>query len=201
MSKFEVRGESQSLRHGNVTPSLEHHHSKWPSRKRVTDDKLSDHVETNLLVSDGLYHSHGNHVDESYYESQDKSPNWHFRGPDFNRNGTKYKHSHKNADEPPFSPESIQSICGLIILAAHCNSTYDPTGYYTSFADCTNYLTNVYQWGTWDDIYFAGNTTTCRFYYGLLAIGRPQVHCPHVGKTGGWVCIDHDYNSYYNQEY
>jgi len=102
MSKFEVRGESQSLRHGNVTPSLEHHHSKWPSRKRVTDDKLSDHVETNLLVSDGLYHSHGNHVDESYYESQDKSPNWHFRGPDFNRNGTKYKHSHKNADEPPF---------------------------------------------------------------------------------------------------
>jgi hypothetical protein len=106
-----------------------------------------------------------------------------------------------NANEPAYASSSIQSICGLILFAAHCNATYDPTGYYTSFADCTNYLTNVYQWGTWDDLYFLGNSTICRFYYGFLAIGRPAVHCPHAGKTGGGVCINHDYNSYYLTDY
>jgi|SRR5579872_294056 len=106
-----------------------------------------------------------------------------------------------NNNEPAFNPSSIELFCGLILFGANCNATYDPTGFYANFTDCTNYLTNVYPWGTWDDLYFLGNTTICRVYYAILAIGRPAVHCPSVGKTGGSICVNHDYASYYVKDY
>jgi len=92
-------------------------------------------------------------------------------------------------------------IMGLVqipgIPFTGCNSTWDPSGYYTDFNDCLNYMVNVIPFGSWDNIYFGGNSVACRTLHSLLAIGRPEQHCPHSGKTGGGKCINHDYQSYY----
>ena len=106
-----------------------------------------------------------------------------------------------NPISDPKSPAFIQQVCGIILGVANCISDKDPEGHYTDFADCINSFTNVYQGGTFDNIYFNGNTSVCRFYHSLLAIARPEHHCPHSGKTGGGKCITHTYQSYYDQNY
>jgi hypothetical protein len=104
----------------------------------------------------------------------------------------------------PLTPDTLataQQICYVIMNVANCNSTFDPLGYYTDIGDCINHFTNVYDWGTWDNIYFNGNTSICRVFHSFLAIGRPQVHCSHSGKTGGGKCIHHEYTSYFLQDF
>lgn len=49
--------------------------------------------------------------------------------------------------------------------------------------------------GSYDEIW--GNNTVCRTIHVILAKHDPIVHCPHVGPTGGGVCVDIDYNQYY----
>lgn len=103
--------------------------------------------------------------------------------------------------QSPRTPEFINTVCYLILNVANCNATYDPLGYYVDFPDCVQQF-NLYQWGSMDNVYFNGNTSICRFFHSLLAIGRPQVHCSHSGKTGGGnKCVSHDYSSYYAQDY
>lgn len=65
MTDLEVIGELQCLSHGDVSPSLEHHHSNGLAGEQVTNDKLSDDVQADLLVSDSLDDTDGNGVEES----------------------------------------------------------------------------------------------------------------------------------------
>ena len=65
MTQLEVTRERQGLSHGDVTPGLEHHHSDGLAGEQVTDDQLSDDVQTDLLVSDGLNDTNGDGVEES----------------------------------------------------------------------------------------------------------------------------------------
>jgi len=106
-----------------------------------------------------------------------------------------------NWQSPPGSQSQIDMFCSLIMDVAHCNSTNDTLGAYQNIAECQHYFTNVYRWGTWDDLYFNGNTSICRFYHTLLAIGRPSVHCSHAGKSGGGKCIDHVYETYFDHNF
>jgi hypothetical protein len=99
------------------------------------------------------------------------------------------------------TPELLGTICYLIMNVAKCNSTNDPEGYYTSSDDCYNHMANVYPYGTWDNLYFNGNCTSCRFFHALLSVGRPQVHCKHTGKTGGGKCLDHPYDGYFLEDF
>lgn len=102
--------------------------------------------------------------------------------------------------QSPRTPDFINTVCYLILSVANCNATYDPLGFYADFPDCVQHF-NLYQWGSMDNIYFNGNTSICRFFHSLLAIGRPQVHCSHSGRTGSNKCVSHDYSSYYAQDY
>jgi hypothetical protein len=106
-----------------------------------------------------------------------------------------------NRMSPPFDESQISTYCGLIVDIAHCNSTFDPTGFYTNLEDCKDHFRHVFRWGTWDDIWFNGNTSICRIYHSLLAVGRPEVHCPHAGRNGGGVCVDHLYATYFDSFY
>lgn len=65
VTELEVGDERQRLGHGDVTPGLEHHHRDRLSGKGVTNDELSDDVEADLLVRDGLDHADGDDVDVS----------------------------------------------------------------------------------------------------------------------------------------
>jgi len=81
-----------------------------------------------------------------------------------------------------------------------CNQTYDPTGYYTDFDDCFDYLMsdNVRK-TTWngqagnlpaDYDQGAGNTIVCRTFHLGMARYDPVIHCAHAGKNGGGFCTD-----------
>ena len=106
-----------------------------------------------------------------------------------------------NLGAAPHFPIDAATQCYIIMNQAGCNSTYDPEGYYVDFADCVNHFANIYRVGSWDNVYFDGNTSTCRLYHSILAIARPQMHCSHAGKTGGHKCVTHEYSSYYETSY
>jgi hypothetical protein len=101
-------------------------------------------------------------------------------------------------------PTFINFTCFLILSPqfGNCNATFDPEGHYTSMQDCINFMSsNSTPWGTWDNLYFGGNSVICRTFHSLLTIARPAVHCKHSGKTGGHVCIDHNYTTYFDQTF
>jgi len=103
-----------------------------------------------------------------------------------------------NSDpQTPKSTQVAQLFCGAILY--QCNASNDPDGYYTDMNDCVDHFLNVYQWGTWG--YMRSNTSVCRIFHSLLAIGRPSIHCVHTGKTGGGKCTDHIYSEYYNEDF
>ena len=107
-----------------------------------------------------------------------------------------------NRITPHYDQTVLGTLCYLVMNLAHCNATYDPNGYYTDFNDCIAYHANPnFVWGTWDDIYFNGNSTICHYFHALLAVARPAVHCSHSGKTGGGKCVPHIYSSYFNSHY
>jgi len=106
-----------------------------------------------------------------------------------------------NLGAAPHVDLDASSQCYIILTQAGCNSTHDPLGYYTDFADCVHHFTNVYPTGTWDNAYFNGNTSICRLYHSILSIARPHMHCSHAGKTGGGKCQSHEYSSYYTTSY
>ena len=62
--KFEVRSKLETLSHGDVSPSLEQHHTHRTTGKSVTDDKFGNDIETDLLVGDGLDDTDRDDVDE-----------------------------------------------------------------------------------------------------------------------------------------
>ncbi|TEY87357.1 hypothetical protein BOTCAL_0003g00370 [Botryotinia calthae] len=49
--------------------------------------------------------------------------------------------------------------------------------------------------GTFDEPW--GDNIVCRLVHVILTQVKPEVHCPHVGPTGGMKCVD----TYYNQGY
>lgn len=105
-----------------------------------------------------------------------------------------------NPISDPKSEAFIMQTCGIILGAANCTADKDPEGYYTGYPDCIHHFTNVYRGGSFDNLYFDGNTSFCRFFHSLLAIVNP-IHCSHSGVTGGHKCVDHPYESYYYQNY
>jgi hypothetical protein len=106
-----------------------------------------------------------------------------------------------NPFNPPGDLTTIYTLCALVMDVAKCNSTNDPNGYYQDTADCINHMQNIYPWGTWDNLWFGGNSTVCRYFHALLAIGRPNVHCSHTGRSGGGKCINHAISTYYDQKF
>jgi len=95
-------------------------------------------------------------------------------------------------------PEAIVSFCELIVFVANCTSTTDPGGFYTDFNDCLSFFFSI-PFGSWDNL--RTNSAACRSYHAILAIARPQVHCPHAGKTGGGKCVDIPYEDLYLHQF
>ncbi|KAJ7053227.1 hypothetical protein C8F01DRAFT_1375384 [Mycena amicta] len=69
---------------------------------------------------------------------------------------------------------------------------------YASPDECVSILSER-DFGDWDEAW--GDNVVCRLIHARLALIRPEVHCPHVGPTGGGKCVDVDYNDvYFNDE-
>ncbi|TDL18467.1 hypothetical protein BD410DRAFT_793163 [Rickenella mellea] len=62
---------------------------------------------------------------------------------------------------------------------------------YNSTAECVDFIENKIPFG---DVWQAGqNTGICRYFHKAMVSLRPSVHCPHIGPTGGDMCVDRDY--------
>lgn len=59
---------------------------------------------------------------------------------------------------------------------------------YESVAECQSFLTTKIRFGKAYE--FGMNTLVCRSLHELMLPLRPEVHCSHVGKTGGDMCVD-----------
>jgi len=92
----------------------------------------------------------------------------------------------------------LPGLCFMILNVAKCDKSNDPNGYYKDIQDCISFLETV-DLGSYDN--YRSNSVVCRQFHATLAIARPQIHCPHCGKTGIPYCVQHNYNDYYNQQY
>lgn len=65
---------------------------------------------------------------------------------------------------------------------------------YASVEDCAQQL-GAKPFGNFDEAW--GDNIACRTIHIILTMVRPDVHCPHVGPTGGGKCVDIDYSTDY----
>jgi len=88
--------------------------------------------------------------------------------------------------------DSILGLCGSIQqLCTGSNLQYKDV------AECVNVL-HTKRFGIADELW--GDDVVCRFVHVLLARIRPEVHCPHVGPTGGGKCVDVQYDQVYFED-
>lgn len=52
--------------------------------------------------------------------------------------------------------------------------------------------------GDWNELW--ADNVICQTLHVVLAKLRPDVHCEHVGPSGGWKCVDVDYNQVYFED-
>lgn len=90
VSKFEIRNEAQRLcpvycenlkakihgiaLHGDITISLEDHQSEWSTRLDISEDELSEHVQANLGIGDGLDNTNRQREDQGDSQRKEESP-------------------------------------------------------------------------------------------------------------------------------
>ncbi|KAJ3879940.1 hypothetical protein F5051DRAFT_324939 [Lentinula edodes] len=61
---------------------------------------------------------------------------------------------------------------------------------YESHDACMSFMTALSFGESWQG---GMNTGWCRYIHKNMVKYRPEVHCPHIGPTGGDMCIDRDY--------
>lgn len=77
-----------------------------------------------------------------------------------------------------------KSICQTSMT--YCNATN--TIQYKTSEECFAFLTSKVRFG---EAYELGkNTLLCRMVHQNMVPFRPEVHCPHIGPTGGGYCVD-----------
>jgi hypothetical protein len=75
------------------------------------------------------------------------------------------------------------SICNS--HARHCSGK---NAQYDSWEDCYSFLTKGIRVG--QSFELGSNTLMCRSVHELMVKYRPEVHCSHIGPTGGGECDD-----------
>ncbi|KAJ7932816.1 hypothetical protein B0H13DRAFT_2227550 [Mycena leptocephala] len=95
---------------------------------------------------------------------------------------------------PAAMNNTIQGICQLQAQTCVGNNAV-----YNGVSDCTQTLA-AKPFGRSDETW--GDNVVCRMIHVVLTKIRPEVHCPHVGPTGGGKCVDVAYNDvYFNDEF
>jgi hypothetical protein len=92
---------------------------------------------------------------------------------------------------------NIASVCQALTVGVGRVPATCPAEY-ADYADCVAFMHSI-PYGTWDRA--NSNTAVCRQLHTLLTPYRPEVHCPHAGKTGGGMCVDMPYESFFEKEF
>jgi len=82
-----------------------------------------------------------------------------------------------------FSGAIAGGICNT--HQSYCNGTNQQ---YDNYDDCYTFITQKIRFGS---AYELGmNTLVCRMVHENMVPFRPSVHCPHIGPSGGGMCVD-----------
>lgn len=76
------------------------------------------------------------------------------------------------------------AIC--TIAQRHCTTA--ETRQYADFGECYETLARAKRFGKAYEL--GGDTLLCRMVHENMVHLRPEVHCPHIGPTGGGMCVD-----------
>lgn len=79
----------------------------------------------------------------------------------------------------------VDSICSV-----HERYCHGPNAQYKSTAECRSFVASLPTGRSWE---YGGNTKSCRAMHQNMIPSRPSVHCPHIGKSGGGMCVQRDY--------
>ncbi|KAL8996873.1 MAG: hypothetical protein Q9169_003725 [Polycauliona sp. 2 TL-2023] len=93
----------------------------------------------------------------------------------------------------PPSPADQAAAIEQVCTTAHSLCTGNNTQYATQ-DDCIETLT-AKPFGDGDNIW--ADSVTCRQIHLLLTRIRPDIHCPHVGPSGGGKCVDVQFDDGY----
>ncbi|KAE9362654.1 hypothetical protein N431DRAFT_499308 [Stipitochalara longipes BDJ] len=86
---------------------------------------------------------------------------------------------------PQVDSESIGQLCGGTQQRCTGSNTQ-----WTSIDECVETLSQK-PYGNYDEAW--GDNIVCRTIHLVLTQVRPDIHCPHVGPTGGGKCVDYAY--------
>lgn len=92
---------------------------------------------------------------------------------------------------------NIQNVCTALTVGI-ANQPATCPNEYANFDDCVAFMKSI-PYGSWDRA--NSNTAVCRQLHTLMTPYRPEVHCPHAGKTGGGMCVDFPYESFFETEF
>ncbi|GLC52230.1 hypothetical protein PLESTB_000598100 [Pleodorina starrii] len=92
------------------------------------------------------------------------------------------------------NPNISASLLGGVCQAA---ATYCRTPSLQQYADvptCLGFLSSV---PFINPLRTQANSVMCRFLHSSLVRFAPEIHCPHIGPSGGGVCVDEPYSAFY----
>ena len=91
----------------------------------------------------------------------------------------------------PSVAEAITTLAHTLatgICQVHDKHCTGASKQYGDTTECINFLTGGIRFGK--DYELGRNTLLCRSVHQQMVQFRPEVHCPHIGPSGGGMCVD-----------
>jgi hypothetical protein len=98
--------------------------------------------------------------------------------------GGEYNRPDNSTTKSLLKSSLVRQICET--ASKHC--AYSNTTQYDNKSQCVEFLSQKIRLGS--SYEFGMNTILCRSLHELMVPLRPDVHCPHIGPTGGGMCMD-----------
>lgn len=89
---------------------------------------------------------------------------------------------------PAETVAALTAVLAKSICQIHDNYCTGENQQYDDNASCLQFLTEGVRFG--EDYELGRNTLLCRSIHQQMVQYRPDVHCSHIGLTGGGMCVD-----------
>jgi hypothetical protein len=93
-----------------------------------------------------------------------------------------------NATSHDQAIEFLAKTYATSLCDRHANYCHDKNQQYTDSTSCHDFVTKQIRFGQAFEL--GGNTLLCRMVHVGMIKFRPDVHCSHIGPSGGGMCVD-----------
>ncbi|KAK9721402.1 hypothetical protein K7432_003432 [Basidiobolus ranarum] len=96
---------------------------------------------------------------------------------------------------PATLPGLVQKFLALGICQSHSKYCLNENQQYKTTQDCLDFLQRQVPLGLPDEM--GADNVLCRVIHVNMIPYRPAFHCPHIGPTGGGMCVNRKYEDYF----